>query len=368
MRPVRGSTLARTNDSHASKHFYKRIRNMGKILLSCLLLTALGGIALGVGINQANRFWYSAPREDAEMVTVVVEEGDTLSSIAPTMADGGLVNAFWFKVYAKFSGNEEIRPGTYAIGQGSPYASILGLLHYGNESDVAITFPEGFTITQMGERVVATFPQITSDDWARASGQFSSLESHPFVITSGKPDDVDLEGYLFPDTYRFSEDATAEEIVETMIDTMAARVATVRLEGEVGDGRPFASMHDALTLASIVEKEVRLPETMAMVADIFLKRLDIGMALQSDATVNYVTGGDNASVSLADTQIVSPYNTYKYAGLPPGPISNPGLNALSAVATPAQNPYYYFLTTDDGDVYYATTHDEHVANRARYLR
>lgn len=324
-------------------------------------------VVVGVANRQAQRFWFSAAAADAEPVTIVVVPGDTLSSIVPAMDRAGLVNAFWFKVYAKFSGNEEIRPGTYAIGPGSAYAGILGLLHYGNANDIAITFPEGFTLVQMGERVNETF-DIPVDEWRVATGQFSPLEQDPFVVAAGKPDDVDLEGYLFPDTYRFTRDATAEDIVKEMLDTMAARVATVNLSAEVGEGKSFASLHEALTLASIVEKEVRTPETMANVADIFLKRLAIDMALQSDATVNYVTGGNDPSVSLADLETDSPYNTYKNPGLPPGPISNPGLNALAAVATPATNPYYYFLTTDDGHVYYATTHDEHVANKARYLR
>lgn len=326
-------------------------------------------VVLLVANHQAKRFWFSAAPVDVEPVTVVIEQGDTLSSIVPEMADSGLVNAFWFKVYAKLSGNDEIRPGTYSIGPGSAYSSILGLLYYGNVNDIAITFPEGFTIAQMGERVVSTFSNITIDEWKVATGQFSPLESHEFIIAAQKPDDVDLEGYLFPDTYRFSTDVTAEDIAKEMIDTMEQRYTSVMASDRYGvAANLMLTPHEYLTLASIIEKEVRTPETMAMVADIFMKRLDIGMALQSDATVNYVTGGDDPSVSLQDLEIDSLYNTYKYNGLTPGPISNPGLNALAAVATPAANAYYYFLTTDEGNVYYATTHDEHVANKNRYLR
>lgn len=330
-------------------------------------------VVLLVANHQAKRFWFSAAPVDVDPVTVVVEQGDTLSSIVPAMADGGLVNAFWFKVYAKLSSkySNDIRPGTYVIGPGSAYSGILGLLRAGNESDIAITFPEGFTIAQMGERVNATFSNITLDEWKVATGQFSPLESHAFIVAAGKPDDVDLEGYLFPDTYRFNRDATAEVIVKEMIDTMQGKYETVMLKGAESSYKTACAeftAHEYLTLASIIEKEVRTPETMAMVAGIFCKRIEIGMALQSDATVNYVTGGDDPSVSLQDLEIDSLYNTYKYNGLTPGPISNPGLNALAAVATPAANPYYYFLTTDEGDIYYAITHDEHVANKARYLR
>ncbi|MCH8049733.1 endolytic transglycosylase MltG [Patescibacteria group bacterium] len=128
------------------------------------------------------------------------------------------------------------------------------------------------------------------------------------------------------------------------------------------------TMHEVITLASIVEREVRSAEDMANVADVFLKRLDIGMALQADSTVNYVTGKDTPAISLDDREIESPYNTYKYPGLPPGPISNPGVAALQAVVNPSSNPYLYFLTTPEGEVIYAQTHEGHVENKAQYLR
>ena len=128
------------------------------------------------------------------------------------------------------------------------------------------------------------------------------------------------------------------------------------------------TMHELLTLSSIVEKEVRTAETMKNVADVFLKRLDIGMALQSDATINYIIKGDNPSPLYSDLEVESPYNTYKHAGLPPGPISAPGLNALNAVLHPASNTYLYFLTTDEGAIYYAETYEEHLRNKARWLK
>jgi UPF0755 protein len=200
------------------------------------------------------------------------------------------------------------------------------------------------------------------------TGVDSEFETNEFLVRAGKPDHVDLEGYLFPDTYRFAPDATGNKIVDQLLATMEQRLTEADAWFAVGKDQEFQSMHELLTLASILEREVRQPETMKMVSDIFRKRLEIGMALQADSTVNYITGGDNPSVSLADLEIDSPYNTYKYPGLPPGPISNPGINALTAAAYPQGNDYFYFLTDAQGNVYYATTHDEHVANKNRYLR
>ena len=128
------------------------------------------------------------------------------------------------------------------------------------------------------------------------------------------------------------------------------------------------SIFEIITLASIIEKEVRNPEDMKMVADIFYKRLNKGMALQSDATVNYITGKGLLQPTLADTQIDNRYNTYKYPGLSLGPISNPGLSAIIAAIEPNSNPYYYFLTTKDGAVIYSKTYEEHLRNKAKYLK
>jgi UPF0755 protein len=185
------------------------------------------------------------------------------------------------------------------------------------------------------------------------------------VVVAQKPGDVDLEGYLFPDTYRFAYDASAEDIARIMLDNMAEQVNDAgRPNGDAAE----MTIHEILTLASIIEREVRQPSTMKNVADIFLKRLDIGMALQADSTVNYVIEGDSPSITLDQRDNTeSPYNTYKYPGLPPGPISAPSANAIDAVLNPTANNYLYFLTTDDGEIYYAETHDEHVRNKAFLL-
>ncbi len=340
-----------------------------KLVIGGMAVTLAVIVFLSIVIHQVNRFWLASPKAEAQTYEVQILPSDSLSNLAPVLAADKLVNPFWFKVYTKvFGGETGIDVGTYSISEGMSYAEIIATLHNGQANEVTLTIPEGFTIKQMGERVTASFSTIAADDWAHATGQFSPEESLPFVVAAGKPDGVDLEGYLFPDTYNFEQSATADDIVTKLVTTMAEKVQTVNLAAQVGTDKPFKSLHEALTLASILEKEVRTPTTMANVADIFLKRLAVGMALQADSTVNYVTGGDSPSVSFDDLKIDSPYNTYMYPGLPPGPISNPGLNALAAVASPSQNPYYYFLTDDEGNVYYAATNEEHAANKAKYLK
>lgn len=315
---------------------------------------------------QSWRAYGQEPSADAPDIAFVVEEGESLTSVTERLDELDVIaSPFWFKVTAVLSNRSTtLKPGTFIVKEDMNYGAILNLLSVAQSDEVTLTVPEGYSLAQIGELVAAKFA-VPQAEWASLTGVNSPFESHAFVVAAAKPGNVDLEGYLFPDTYRFFADATGEEIVKKLIDTMAERVQPLGVPS--GDATGM-TIHEVLTLASIVEKEVRTATTMQNVADVFLKRIAISMPLQSDATINFIIDGDDPSPTLADLEVDSPYNTYKYPGLPPGPISNPGLNALTAVFQPASNPYYYFLTTDDGDIYYATTHDEHVANKMRYLR
>ncbi len=336
------------------------------IVRSLVLAAAIGLVCLVVAINQINRIFFQSPKPGAQAITFTVTSGDSFSEVDKRLKEQGIIaNGLWFRVAAEFSGlTDNLQAGVYSLTPDQSYGDILSHLTTSEVTDISITFPEGLTIAQMGELVHTKFG-ISTDDWAKATGQYSKFETHPFVVRAKKPDDVDLEGYLFPDTYRFFADATADDIVKKMIDTMEARVGEI--SAPTGDSKDM-TFHEVLTLASIVQREVRKPSEMKNVADVFLKRLSIGMALQADSTVNYVTGGKDPSISLNERDIMSPYNTYKNPGLPPGPISNPGLDALTAVIHPATNSYLYFLTDDLGNVYYAQTFDQHIQNKARYLK
>lgn len=320
-------------------------------------------------VSGVKDFWNTRGTDVTEE-EIVVEEGDALVSIIPQLQEKLGVKPFWIKVYARVSKDCFVQPGTFWIPKNASYANICVALegYYGNE--VTLTIPEGFSLAQIGVRVLATFPDITQSEWDVMTGINSPLEAHPFVMAAEKPRDVDLEGYLFPDTYRFFADATAEQIVNTMLDEMQEKYEQVAKEHETEMlfSSFFMTVHQRLTLASIVEKEVRQPDTRATVAGIFTNRLIIGMPLQSDATINYIIDGDDPSPTLADLEVDSLYNTYQHAGLPPGPIASPGLSALTATLNPTDTDYMYFLTTDEGAIYYAETHDEHVANKMRYLR
>lgn len=314
---------------------------------------------------------WRSPDTDAAAHVVVVQSGDRVVTIAESLKEQALIGSpELFRLMVRITGTGTLfRSGSFTLFEGMSYTAIMGVLTTPQSAqETSLTIPEGYTRAQIGQAVQAAFPHITQDEWQQATGANSPFkQDEAFVdLLSDIPADASLEGYLFPETYRFFVNASAEDIVRKMLTTLKTRVTSTDLKTQsTAHGLSF---HQAMTLASIVEREVRAAEEMRMVADLFYKRLEIGMALQADSTVNYAIGGNSPSVSYDDLETDSPYNTYKYPGLPPGPISNPGEQALYAVAHPKANPYYYFLTSPDGTVYYARTFEEHLENRRLYLR
>lgn len=347
--------------------YFHRSRSVlaGRLKIIALLV----GISLSIAVIAiycfTNAAWRSVVKDGATDVAITVNEGSSFAQVAADLENAKIANAFWIRLYTKLFDDPTVYPGNYVLMSGMSYSAILAELHGHDADSVRITIPEGFSLVEMGERIHTVLPEISIEEWAAATSAKSALANDPFVVASGKPANVDFEGYLFPDTYEFLVDVTAEEIAEKMLRTMETRLNAIG--AATGDAEGM-SMHEILTLASIVEKEVRTAETMKNVADVFLKRLDIGMPLQSDATINYIIDGDNPSPLYSDLEVESPYNTYKHSGLPPGPISASGLNALNAVLHPAQNDYYYFLTTNAGAIYYAKTYDQHLENKRKYLK
>ncbi len=337
------------------------------------LIGILLGIVVLVGVVMSGSYLFDtyliSPDDDAQAVSITIEEGASVEAIATQLEDEGIITSkFFFKMYTRLS-DAVLQAGTFELKPGMSLRSVVQELGYAAAQEVQVTIPEGFTLEQIGEVVVEALPEIASSDWetiVSAQGRRTLTEDE---ILTGIPSDQGLEGYLFPDTYRFRADATASIVAETMVLTLKRRLAenniTIPLNLIFEGGLTF---HEMITLASIVEREVRDPEDMKLVAGIFYTRMKIGMALQADSTVNYVTGKGDASISLDDSRIDSPYNTYQNLGLPPGPISNPGMNAILAVLNPTDSNYLYFLTTEGGEVIYAETFDQHVANKYQYLK
>lgn len=183
------------------------------------------------------------------------------------------------------------------------------------------------------------------------------------TLLDGKPKNSTLEGYLFPDTYTFTRDESGKEMIQKMVDNMQSKLTDDMKQKIAASEFTF---YEILTLASIVEKEVSKPEDRPFVAGVFIQRTKDDYFLESDATVNYVTGKSTTRPTGEDITQDSQYNTYKYKGLPPGPISNPSIDSIRAVLEPTLTDYYYFLATPEGETLFSTTYEEHLQKRYQY--
>lgn len=315
-----------------------------------ILALILGAVLVGFA---ANEIYFLRPAEGAETVTVVIPEGATQGEISALLANGRLVSSrVLFKLYTKWRGvDTQFQHGIFEIVRGTSIRKIVNQLTVSEADETTITVIEGWTIREMAA-YLAEKTDVTAEAY-KTSAEARAWQDE-FAFLDIKPSGHDLEGFLFPDTYRILKAASAEDVIRKQLITFERRV------GEIA--------YDDLILASIVEREVRGEEDRRMVADLFKRRIEAGIGLQADSTVNYITGKNTPSISYEDTKIDSPYNTYKYRGLPPGPISNPGLESINAVRNPLPNDFFYFLTDAEGDVHYAKTLEEHNRNKSQYLQ
>lgn len=313
----------------------------------------------------------STPSSDStDVLLFTIEEGQGVNEISRSLKSQGLiVDSYTFEVYLWIRRFEsKLQAGEYALSKNLNAIQLASQLiqGVGASNETVIKIPEGWAIEDIAN-YLDTEKQIVSRDAfldaARVTDSRTILPSASFDFLESKPATVDLEGYLFPDTYRVFKDAQPADIVEKMLTNFGKKITPEIRNDSVKSGM---TLHAVLTLASIVQHEVQTEEDMKFVAGIFLKRLEIGKPLESDATVNYITKKGTTRPTLDDLQVDSLYNTYKNAGLPPGPISNPGLQAIQAVLHPRTSPYLFFLTTPDGRVMYSETFEEHLTTKRRF--
>lgn len=284
-------------------------------------------------------------------VRVTIPKGASFRVAAESLATHGLVsNARLFGVYAKLRGRDRsMRYGTYMLAPGVSWNELLEDLRRGRGIVHTVTIPEGYVIAQIVPLLAEALE--TPRDSVEAAVRDSTLRRSLDIPTPT------LEGYLFPDTYQFADRASAREAVAAMV----RRFEQVwRPEWQGALDRLKLSRHDAVTLASIVEREVRRREEGPVVAAVYLNRLRSGMLLQADPTVTYALGKRPGRVTFKDLRVKSAYNTYRVPGLPPGPIGSPGLASLEAALHPANVPYKFFVAHPDGHHEFRKTYREHL--------
>ncbi|MGB4593999.1 MAG: endolytic transglycosylase MltG, partial [Coriobacteriia bacterium] len=314
--------------------------------------------------------WYLLYRPDSAFtagtpVHVVIASGSSTRQIAEQLSEVGVIeNALMFRWQARQSGKDgKLKAGEYDLATGMPYDMVLEALSAGPVIVYyTVPIPEGFTARQIATRF-SERAKIPADELmtlvTSGAGEFSA--DHPYLTGAYKGS---LEGFLFPATYEVREGSSAHDVVEMMLDTFDANLAKVDLSYATSKN---LNVYDVVTIASILERESKLPKEFPLVSSVIYNRLKKPMRLQLCATVLYELPEGTTKLKDSDLKLDSPYNTYIHDGLPVGPISNPGLAALEAAANPAKTGYYYYvLTGKDGSQTFTTTYSEFLQAKEVY--
>lgn len=297
--------------------------------------------------------------------TFEIKSGEGVKDIAENLEKSQLIrNKYYFDYYIWKSGSKgKIQAGKYELRGLMTIPEIVQVLSIGEvvPNEIKVTFPEGISKKKMAE--VLREKGFDADGFSSKSACGCGVKTD-YEFLRDKPNGADLEGFLFPDTYIFWKDATAVSIINRMLLNFDEKL-TPEMRSEIE--KSGHSIYEVVTMASILEKEVKTPEDMKIASGIFWDRIEAGMPLQSCATVAYVLGQEKKQYSYDDTRTPSPYNTYINKGLPPGPIDNPGLSALNAAIYPTKTDYIYFLTDPEtGKTIFSKTIEEHNANKDKY--
>lgn len=296
----------------------------------------------------------------------IIYKGESVNQISQNLYDAGLIKSkFNFKVYVWLTKQEtKIKSGEYNLSSSLAIREIVKILAAGEalSKERKITIVEGWNINDIDKYLKEN--NIASNDNFIDTVKNWDVEKQEFL--NDAPSGANLEGYLFPDTYRVFKDAGSRDVIGKMLNNFDKKL-TDEMRNEIA--RQGKTIYEVVTMASIIEKEVRTPEDTKIVSGIFWDRIKYGQPLESCATLAYILGVNKEQYSIEDTKIDSPYNTYRNPGLPPGPICNPGLNAINAAIYPQYTEYNYFLNRQDtGETIFSKTLDEHNRNKAKYLK
>jgi UPF0755 protein len=332
----------------------------GRVLLFAAGATVAVPIAFGAALLVPAR----VPPDTPLPIAVEIPSGSKTADIATALSRAKVLGSpFLFRVAVRLRGADgRLLAGAYEFPKGHSPLGLVRALETGRfrSNEVTVTVPEGFTRQQIAARLAEAGVVGQAEFLAATETPSAELAA----VVPGLPSGATLEGYLFPDTYRFLKRSEPEVVARKFLNNFTAKRAKLPAASGSAQGHTF---HDAVILASIVEREVKTGDERRMVADIFWRRLASGIALQADITTAYAVGKTTEKLTPEDLANPSLYNTYQHPGLPPGPIGNPGVVSLNAVLDPKPNDFLYFLTPPGQSAVYAQTLNEHNANKAQYL-
>lgn len=296
---------------------------------------------------------------------IVIERGSSLGKIATQLKEEKIIKSeFVFKMAVRFIGGQGgAKSGNYFFKESQNVLTVARRITVADFrlTSMRITIPEGSTIVEISEIL-----QNSLGNGFDKENFLKLTKGQTFLDNDISDKSLDsLEGFLFPDTYFFLPGTKNSEIISEMRRNFNLKISS-EIKEEIE--KRGLSLYDVITMASLIEEEARQSETRRLVSGILWNRLNVGMALQVDAVFPYIIGKNTFEITLDDLKVDSPYNTYLYAGLPKGPISNPGLDSILSAVYPKDSDYWYYLSDKEGDMHYAKTFDEHKVNKEKYLR
>jgi UPF0755 protein len=324
-------------------------------ILKIVTVVVMSGLILLGGTRAFDYYRDQATPDDIGRVyTITIREAEDVDDVAAKLKDAGLITSdLYFKTRLRVE-SKSLEPGTYRLTKGQSVADIIELITSeesevrsggGESATLTITVIEGWRTEQIAEELERLGLEAGAEGFMNAARSFPN---DAFDFLADRPDPTSLEGYLFPDTYNFKTDTPPEDIIVSMLNNFQSKISTDMRQraGEMG-----LTLNQVLTFASLVEREAQVGEERPIIADVYLKRYAEGWRLDADPTVQYVVGSTGdwwPELSGDDLFVESPYNTYQFVGLPPGPIANPGYSSINAVLYPAETPYYFFVALPDG--------------------
>jgi UPF0755 protein len=338
-----------------------------RFMIQTLKVSAILVLAVAIIFTSQRAFSHyldqAASEQDDEPVQFIVENEETVDSVANRLEEEGLIRSgFYFQMRMRLgSADAQLKAGQYQLRPSMTVSEIIDeLTTAAAAASVTVRFQEGWRTEQYAEQLVEVGLIEVPDEFLEAveEGQWN------YDFLTSRPSGALLEGYLFPDTYQFRADATPNDIIHTLLENFENRVPPELQDRANELGYNF---HNIITIASIIEREAIVSDERPLIASVFYNRLDQTMPLQADPTVQYVVGESGnwwPEISQADINRMAPHNTYQRPGIPPTPICNPGLASIQAALDPANADYLYFVAYGDGSGAhrFAETYDEHQEN------
>ncbi len=332
-------------------------KKIKKFLIVAVSLLALGLVTGLFFLFDISSFVKKPFKSDAPEKTITILPGQSLKTISDYLETEGIISSgFYFAVYAKFQkSGKNIQAGEYLLSASKTPEEILDMFIKGKVKLYRITIPEGFNINE-----IATL--IEKEPFCDKK-KFLDLCHAPLLIKKFGIQAESLEGYLFPDTYFFSKQNTCEDLISSMV----GRFKSVFTQDRQQRAKELGfSVHEILTLASIIEKETGNASERPLISSVFHNRLNKNMRLESDPTVIYGIDDFDGNIKKKHLQAATPYNTYQISGLPPGPIANPGVLSIQAALYPEKTRYLYFVSKKDTTHHFSDTFEEHTKAVSRY--